>query len=179
MRSVCFKNAPAVWCGSSKVDALLTSLALALPILLGGLWLNLLVPPETTARNRTSDLNAPGAIISTVTSFGEDAEGEIYIVDRGGEIFKILPTLSLMELSESPAPGVAAQGNGDWTWESLGATSGHPVSSYKVYRSDTGPAGMFNCVHESADASWIGGDPAVPPTGGNCASSDSGKRLPK
>jgi hypothetical protein len=33
------------------VDALLTSLALALPILLGGLWISLLVPPETTARN--------------------------------------------------------------------------------------------------------------------------------
>ena len=39
------------------------------------------------------------------------------------------------------------------------------VSSYKIYRSDTGPSGVFNCVHQSAAASWIGGDPSTPATG--------------
>ena len=119
------------------------------------------VPP----RNRTVDLNAPGAIINTVTSFGEDAEGEIYIVDRGGEIFKILPDLSLMEVSESPAPGFSLNNDADWSWENLQETSGHVVSNYKVYRSDTGPSGVFNCVHQSVTASWIGGDLSVPTTG--------------
>ncbi len=41
---------------------------------------------------RTAELDPPGALsIDSITSFGLDAEGEIYIVDRGGEVFKIVP----------------------------------------------------------------------------------------
>jgi len=48
-----------------------------------------------TAQNqadRTADL-APGGgqTIDLVSSFGEDARGEIYIADHGGEVFKIVP----------------------------------------------------------------------------------------
>lgn len=42
---------------------------------------------------RTSELDPPGALsISSISSFGEDARGEIYICDLfGGEVFKIVP----------------------------------------------------------------------------------------
>ncbi len=47
---------------------------------------------------RTSDLSpsSEGAFVRSISSFGEDARGEIYIVDRGingvnGEVFKIVP----------------------------------------------------------------------------------------
>ena len=43
--------------------------------------------------NRTAELDPPGsAAINNVVSFGEDARGEVYIVDAtGGEVFKIVP----------------------------------------------------------------------------------------
>ncbi len=41
--------------------------------------------------DRTAELAPRGATINSITSFGEDANGELYIVDQGGEIFKILP----------------------------------------------------------------------------------------
>jgi glucose/arabinose dehydrogenase len=42
--------------------------------------------------NRTAEL-APsgGGFINSIASFGEDAYGEVYICDLGGEIFKIIP----------------------------------------------------------------------------------------
>lgn len=44
------------------------------------------------AKDRTAEL-APGGKrrLETITSFGEDARGEIYIVDQDGEIFRIVP----------------------------------------------------------------------------------------
>jgi glucose/arabinose dehydrogenase len=43
--------------------------------------------------NRTAALDPPGALsIASVTSFGEDAYGEMYICDStGGEVFKMIP----------------------------------------------------------------------------------------
>lgn len=46
----------------------------------------------TEFENRTAELDPPGAqAISSITSFGEDADGELYICDQGGEVFKIIP----------------------------------------------------------------------------------------
>lgn len=44
--------------------------------------------------DRTTQLDPPGTLsIATVSSFGEDAAGELYICDLyGGEIFKLMPT---------------------------------------------------------------------------------------
>jgi glucose/arabinose dehydrogenase len=42
--------------------------------------------------NRTAELAPGGGLaINNVTSFGEDANGEMYLCDQGGEIFKIVP----------------------------------------------------------------------------------------
>lgn len=112
---------------------------------------------------RTADLDPDGPggqLIWSITSFGEDARGELYVVGFS-EIFKILPTLGIMEVSGLNAPPLRADANGDWIWEDLESTAGHPISSYKVYRSSSS-VGTFVCVHESADSSWSGGDPAEP-----------------
>jgi hypothetical protein len=47
----------------------------------------------TQLTTRTAELDPPGALtISTISSFGEDARGEMYICDQvGGEIFRIRP----------------------------------------------------------------------------------------
>ena len=48
----------------------------------------------TAFTNRTTQLDPPGtATITSVSSFGEDAAGELYVCDLlGGEVFKIVPT---------------------------------------------------------------------------------------
>ena len=51
----------------------------------------------TDFQERTVELAPGGGLsIDTINSFGEDADGEIYIVDQGGEIFKIV--------ADAPAP---------------------------------------------------------------------------
>ncbi|MEE2703394.1 MAG: PQQ-dependent sugar dehydrogenase [Myxococcota bacterium] len=45
----------------------------------------------TALTERTAELAPPGLSIDSVSSFGTDALGEVYIVDRGGEVFKIIP----------------------------------------------------------------------------------------
>jgi len=40
----------------------------------------------------TSELRAPdGGPITSISTFGEDARGELYIVDYGGELYRIEP----------------------------------------------------------------------------------------
>jgi glucose/arabinose dehydrogenase len=39
--------------------------------------------------DRTAELDPPDASIDFISSFGEDAEGNLYIVDHGGEVFRI------------------------------------------------------------------------------------------
>ncbi|HEV8337479.1 MAG TPA: PQQ-dependent sugar dehydrogenase [Candidatus Polarisedimenticolia bacterium] len=119
----------------------------------------------TAAMDRTAELTPGGGLaITSITSFGEDARGEIYIVDRSGEVFKILPILPNLQVS-----GIGAApfnlGLSGWDWENLAATSGHPIASYHVYRSSGNGSGTFNCVFQSPAPMWPGGDPATPALG--------------
>ena len=46
----------------------------------------------TSFTDRTAELNpGNGVLIDSIASFGEDGNGELYIVDLGGEIFKLCP----------------------------------------------------------------------------------------
>jgi glucose/arabinose dehydrogenase len=45
----------------------------------------------TQFEDRTVELDPPGASITDITSFGEDARGELYICDQGGEVFRVIP----------------------------------------------------------------------------------------
>jgi glucose/arabinose dehydrogenase len=48
---------------------------------------------QGSVTNRTAQLAPGGGLsIASVTSFGQDARGEVYICDQTGEIFKIVPT---------------------------------------------------------------------------------------
>jgi glucose/arabinose dehydrogenase len=42
-------------------------------------------------QDRTAELESSGVSIDQIASFGEDARGELYIADLGGEVFKIVP----------------------------------------------------------------------------------------
>lgn len=116
----------------------------------------------TAGPNRTADL-APGGgfAITDITSFGEDSRGELYICDNNGEVFKILPELSIMEVSGVGAPPMHVDA-AELVWEDLRASSGHDITQYKVYRSDNDPTGTFGCVYSGVDTSWPGGDPDTP-----------------
>ncbi len=45
----------------------------------------------TEAQERTAELQPPGGSLNGITSFGQDADGEIYLVLRGGLIYRIVP----------------------------------------------------------------------------------------
>ena len=70
--------------------------------------------------DRTSELDPPSFTIGDISSFGEDAYGELYICDLlGGEVFKIVPN-SLVDCNENAisdlcdiASGMSADTNGN------------------------------------------------------------------
>ena len=118
-----------------------------------------------TDLDRTADL-AAGEGEFLITSFGQDARGEMYVLYRTGHLFKILPTLGIMQVSARNAEPLHMDASGDWRWEDLEETAGHPLTSHKVYRSSNA-SGTFTCVYEGAAPVWSGGDPATPSAGGS------------
>jgi hypothetical protein len=127
-------------------------------------------PNPSQINNRTNDLNpGAGGTANSITSFGEDARGELYIARRGtvaaqGEVYKIVPALRIMTVSATRAPQFLVAANGAMSWEDVAASSSQPIALYRVYRSTTGPAGTFSCLQDGASPSWTG-DPATPPSG--------------
>lgn len=104
-----------------------------------------------------------------LTSFGTDAQGELYMTDRDGLVYMALPPLADFEVSgRGAADQLVLSKTGDWTWEDLPFTSRHPISAYRIYRANVAD-GVFNlgetfdCVKTSTAPVWpAGGDPANP-----------------
>jgi hypothetical protein len=111
----------------------------------------------------SAQVDPDGTLLNSLSSFGLDAQGEIYITDRGGRVLRILPPFTDLEVSGDGAGTPLSLGPAEWTWEDLAASTMHPVSGYRVYRGQ--PAGPFTCVFSSPDRRWTGGDPEVPAEG--------------
>ena len=76
------------------------------------IWSLRVVDGEATdVRNRTAELDPPNFSISSIASFGQDTNGEVYIVDRGGEVFKIIPRGLATTTSFEVTRGVLAGGD--------------------------------------------------------------------
>ena len=72
----------------------------------------------TSFRDRTAELAPGGGLaINSITSFGEDARGELYICDAGGEVFRIVPRASGVAEADMPVLRVQAA-----IGDTLGAT---------------------------------------------------------
>lgn len=104
----------------------------------------------------------------SMTSFGTDARGELYVTDGDGLVYAIVPPLPDFEVAGtgSASPLKLAK-SGDWTWENLQASSWHPITAYRVYRAILAdgrfnPGEIFNCVRTGTTPAWPGGDPVSP-----------------
>jgi glucose/arabinose dehydrogenase len=109
------------------------------------------------------------ALTNNLTSFGTDAQGEIYMAARNGFVYMLLPPLQNFEVSgDGAADQLILSKTGDWTWEDLQRTSRQPISAYHVYRANVADgvftAGeVFDCVKSTTAPSWtMGGDLAIP-----------------
>ncbi len=112
----------------------------------------------------TSQIDPTGALANDLTSFGEDAQGELYIVDRDGELRKILPPFPDLEVSGRGAGEMfRLHRDGNWTWEDLEFSTMHPVDFYRIYRGV--PNGVFVCIHSTPEPFWTQGDTTVPDPG--------------
>jgi cysteine-rich repeat protein len=57
--------------------------------------------------DRTADVAPGGGLsIDSVTSFGEDARGELYIADQDGDVFKLIPAVPTATPTVTPTPTV-------------------------------------------------------------------------
>jgi glucose/arabinose dehydrogenase len=113
--------------------------------------------------DRTAALDPGATLTNSLTSFGLDGQGEMYVTDRDGTVLRIGPRFVDLEVS---APGDVAPlrlGSPDWTWGDLAFSSMRPVSFYRVYRGV--PGGVFRCRFTGTTPRWPGGDPENPPVG--------------
>ena len=120
----------------------------------------------TNLQEWTSDLGPAGVLAFDLSSFGSDGQGEIYICDRDGQIRKILPLFSDLEVSGLgvlDAEWFLLHRDGNWSWEDLEFNTMHPVGYYRVYRG--APNGTFACIHSAADPEWTAGDFVEPAPG--------------
>jgi glucose/arabinose dehydrogenase len=60
---------------------------------------------EFQNRNSTLGTSVEGGVVNQYATFGEDANGELYIADHGGQIYKIIPASGDGPCAPPPAPG--------------------------------------------------------------------------
>lgn len=63
------------------------------------------VKSDFQLHNATLGTSVEGAAVNQVSSFGEDANGEMYIADHGGQVFKIIPASGDGPCAPPPIPG--------------------------------------------------------------------------
>jgi hypothetical protein len=118
----------------------------------------------TDQQDRTSQLDPQGLLAGSLSSFGRDAQGEIYIVDQGDSVRVIVPPFTAMEVSGNGAADMLLLKPAEWTWENLFTSAQVPVAEYRVYRNGQA-TGQYTCIFKSATPRWTGGDPAKPAAG--------------
>ena len=108
----------------------------------------------TGQRDLTSQLDPANSLASELSSFGVDAQNEIYITSAAGTVLKVLPVFTALEVSGLGAGTGFLLGKTNWTWEDLQFSTDHPVSLYRVYRGQ--PGGVFTCIFKTTGTSWTG-----------------------
>jgi glucose/arabinose dehydrogenase len=111
----------------------------------------------------TTQIDPAVGLPNNLTSFGEDAQREIYVIRRAGEVWRISPPFTSLETSGIGASRFQLNKGSDWTWEDVARTNDRPVSFYRVYRGV--PNGAFTCVLKVSTPFWPGGDPVDPGSG--------------
>ncbi len=114
-------------------------------------------------RDWTAQIDPGATLQGSMTSFGVDAQGEIYVTNRGGTVLRIMPPFTDLEVAGRGAADPLLLAPAAWTWEDLAISTMHPVSLYRVYRGT--PGGGFQCIFTTTTPGWAGGDPAIPAVG--------------
>ena len=124
----------------------------------------------TNHQNWTTQLGS--ALLFDLTSFGDDAQGELFITDRDGLVYAVVPPLPDFEVSGTGAANLLLlDKTGAWTWENLQVSSMHPIAAYRILRANVldgvfNAGEIFNCVFTSTAPVWpAGGDAANPGVG--------------
>ncbi|GAB4376110.1 MAG: PQQ-dependent sugar dehydrogenase [Acidobacteriota bacterium] len=118
----------------------------------------------TDQRDWTSELypSAPPPPFS-LTSFGEDLRGELYVVSREGEISKVVPEMHAIEVSPPATDQFFLLKPDAWVWEDIERVHLRPVDHYRVWRAFR-PTDPFVCVGTSTVPQYPG-DGYEPPRG--------------
>lgn len=120
----------------------------------------------TQHQDWSTQVDPTGELASSLTSFGIDARGELYVTDRDGLVFRVSPPFADLEVS---GDGVSSSDQfrltpSGWSWENLRQATWNPVAQYRVYRSSTAN-GTYQCIFRSSGTSWATGDASNPTIG--------------
>jgi glucose/arabinose dehydrogenase len=113
----------------------------------------------------SATVDPTSSLLFSLTSFGKDAQGEIYVVNRNGIISKLTPPLSDYEVAGNGVVDTdqfLLNKNSDWSWEDLAYNAMFPLDYYSVYRGQ--PGGTFDCLQSTLASSWVG-DSNIPQAG--------------